>query len=228
MASTDENLEARIGRTFRKRALLREALTHSSVGERHKHSVDYERLEFLGDRVLGIVVAEHLFETFPNEGEDRLAPRLNALVNKDACARAARRIDLGAALILSSSEARTGGRNKDTILADACEALIAAVYLDGGLKAARQFIELVWAEEFASAGDAPRDPKTTLQEWSAQRKRPNPHYEVVERTGPDHAPYFVVEVRVEGVEAVRGAGSSKRDAEREAARAMLKSVGIHV
>ena len=228
MASTDDDLETRIGRPFRKKALLREALTHTSVGERQKQTIDYERLEFLGDRVLGIVVAEHLFETFPDEGEDRLAPRLNALVNKDACARAARRIDLGAALILSTSEARTGGRNKDTILADACEALIAAIYLDGGLKAARQFIETVWAEEFASAGEAPRDPKTTLQEWAAQRKRPNPHYEVVERTGPDHAPYFVVEARVEGVEALRGAGGSKRDAEREAARAMLKSVGIHV
>ncbi len=228
MASTEADLEARIGRTFRKKALLREALTHTSVGERRKQAIDYERLEFLGDRVLGIVVAEHLFETFPGEGEDRLAPRLNALVNKDACARAARRIDLGAALILSPSEAKTGGRNKDTILADACEALIAAIYLDGGLKAARQFIETHWAEEFASAGEAPRDPKTTLQEWSAQRKRPNPFYDVVERTGPDHAPYFVVEVRVEGVEAMRGAGGSKRDAEREAARAMLKSVGIHV
>ena len=228
MASTEADLEKRIGRTFRKKALLREALTHTSVGERQKQTVDYERLEFLGDRVLGIVVAEYLFEHFPHEGEDSLAPRLNALVNRDACARAARRIDLGAALILSASEAKTGGRDKETILADACEALIAAIYLDGGLKVARQFIERVWGEELTAAGEAPRDPKTTLQEWSAQRRRPNPHYEVVERTGPDHAPYFVVEARVEGVEPVRGAGGSKRDAEREAARAMLKSVGIHV
>ena len=120
MASTEADLEARIGRAFRRKALLREALTHASVGERKKRTADYERMEFLGDRVLGLVVAEHLFERFPDEGEDRLAPRLNALVNRDACARAARRIDLGAALVMSSSEAKTGGRNKDTILGDAC------------------------------------------------------------------------------------------------------------
>lgn len=228
MAFTERDLEARIGRTFRRKALLREALTHASVGERQKSAVDYERLEFLGDRVLGLVVAESLFARFPDEGEDKMAPRLNALVSRDACARAARRLDLGAALILSAAEEKTGGREKDTILADACEALIAAVYLDGGMKAARQFIEMFWAEEFTTVGDAPRDPKTALQEWAAQRRKANPSYAVVERTGPDHAPRFVVEARVDGIAASRGAGNSKRDAERAAARALLETVGIHV
>ncbi len=229
MASTEQDLERRLGRTFRRKSLLREALTHASVGgERQRSGIDYERLEFLGDRVLGLVVAEDLYERFPGEGEDKLAPRLNALVNRDACARAARRMGLGQAIVLSSAEERTGGREKDTILADACEALIAAVYLDGGLKAARQLIALFWAEEFTAVGDAPRDPKTALQEWAAARRRPNPSYTVVERTGPDHAPHFLVEARVDGVEAARGAGPSKRDAERAAARAMLETVGVHV
>jgi ribonuclease-3 len=226
--SLEAALEKRIGRRFRSKALLREALTHTSVGERRRTAPSYERMEFLGDRVLGLVVAEHLFALFPNAGENDLAPRLNALVSRDACARAARRIELGPALKLSSSEERTGGRAKETILADACEALIAALYIDGGYKAAQKFILAVWAEEFDAVRVTPRDPKTTLQEWAAQRKRPNPHYEVVERTGPDHAPRFVVEARVEGAEAARGVGPSKRDAERAAARAVLESVGVHV
>jgi ribonuclease-3 len=225
MASTDA-VEERIGRKFRERALLIEALTHASASERSRK--DYERLEFLGDRVLGLVIAEHLFNTFPNESEDALAPRLNALVNRDACARAAKRVDLGDSLILSHSESKSGGRQKETILADACEALIAAVYLDGGMEAARDFIILAWAEEFGSTDEAPKDPKTALQEWAAQRRRPNPAYDVVARSGPDHAPHFIVEAKVEGLDPLRGEGGSKRDAERAAARALLASVGIHV
>jgi ribonuclease III len=227
MASTDGDLEGRLGHVFRNKALLREALTHASAAEGRKVA-DYERLEFLGDRVLGLVVSEHLFATFPEEGEDKLALRFNALVNRDACARAARRADIGPALVLSASEARTGGRDKDTILADACEAVIAALYLDGGFKAAQVFIETCWAEEFASAGVAPRDPKTKLQEWTASLKRPNPRYDVVERSGPDHAPRFVVEAVVEGMDPMRGEGGSKRDAERAAARAMLNAAGVDV
>lgn len=226
--SAEAAFEQRIGRPFRKKALLREALTHTSVGERRESAVSYERMEFLGDRVLGLVIAEYLYGTFPDAGENTLAPRLNALVNRDACARAARRIDIGAVLRLSAAEARTGGREKDTILADACEALIAAIYFDGGMKAARQFVLTVWADEFAGVRETPRDAKTALQEWAAQRRRPNPSYAVVERTGPDHAPRFVVEARVEGLEAGRGEGASKRDAEREAARVVLGAVGERV
>lgn len=228
LQSAEAAFETRIGRRFRSKALLREALTHSSVNERREAAVSYERMEFLGDRVLGLTIAEYLYVRFPGAGEYDMAPRLNALVNRDACARAARRIDMGVALKLSASEERSGGRQKDTILADACEALIAAIYLDGGYKAAQAFIHLAWAGEFEAVETTPRDPKTALQEWAAQRRRPNPHYAVVERTGPDHAPRFVVEARVDGVEAGRGTGSSKRDAEREAARAVLNAVGEHV
>ncbi|MBL8560090.1 MAG: ribonuclease III [Hyphomonadaceae bacterium] len=228
MASSKDDFETRLGRRFRKKALLREALTHSSAAEGKAAEPDYERLEFLGDRVLGLVAAEHLHAMFPDDGEDKLAARFNALVNRDACARAARRAGLGAHLVLSAAEARTGGREKDTILADACEALIAALYLDGGMKAARAFIETYWAEEFAAPGDVPRDPKTALQEWTASKKRPNPRYDVVERSGPDHAPRFVVEAVVEGLETMRGEGGSKRDAEREAARAALRQAGVRV
>jgi ribonuclease III len=221
-------LEARIGRTFKSRELLQEALTHASTGERKGRPANYERMEFLGDRVLGLVVAQHLYETFPNASEDTLALRLNALVSRAACARAARRIALGEALSISGSEERTGGREKETILADACEALIAAVYLDAGasgLKAARQFILTAWDGEFDAVRAPPRDPKTMLQEWAAARRKANPAYTVVERIGPDHAPHFIVEAQVEGVRAARGEGASKRDAERAAAKAMLEKVG---
>lgn len=228
MASIERDLEARIGHAFARPGLLVEALTHASLSERQTGAVDYERLEFLGDRVLGLVIAEHLHRTFPREGEGALVLRLNALVNRDACARAARRVDLGAALRLAPSEDRTGGRNKDTILADACEALIAAIYLDAGYEAARAFIARAWGEDLTAGGKAPVDPKTALQEWAAQRGRPNPLYEVVARSGPDHAPEFEIEARVDGLESERARGPSKRDAEREAARRLLRKVGINV
>lgn len=225
--TTKSAFERRIGYGFGDDSLLEEALSHTSRSAK----ISYERMEFLGDRVLGLVVAQILYDRFPTAGEDALAPRLNALVSRTACARAARRIELGEALHMAPSEAKSGGREKETILADACEALIAAIYLDAGasgLKAARKFIEAAWGDDFASVEEAPRDPKTTLQEWAAQRRKANPHYEVVERTGPDHAPHFVVEARVDGIQSVRGAGASKRDAERAAARALLNTVGIHV
>jgi ribonuclease-3 len=228
MASTERDLEARIGHAFAQPSLLRQALTHPSVSGGRGGKRTYERLEFLGDRVLGLVMAEQLLALFPEEEEGKLALRFNALVRAEACARAARRIDVGSALIVSATEAKGGGRDNDTILADACEALIAAVYLDGGLEAARDLVRLAWAEEFAPSGVAPQDPKTALQEWAARRKRPNPRYDIVERSGPDHAPRFVVEAEVEGMAPARGEGGSKRDAERAAARALLKAAGVDV
>ncbi len=218
-----KRLEKRVGRAFRKSDLLARALTHSSTGE-----VNNERLEFLGDRVLGLIVAERLFRDYPDEGESGLAPRLNALVSKAACARAARRAGLGEALILSRSEQEGGGRDKDTILADACEAVLAALYLDGGLKAARDFIETYWQAEFADVVRAPRDAKTVLQEWAAATRRGQPAYKVLARSGPDHAPLFEVEVAVAGAASARGTGGSKRCAERAAALALLKAAGVDV
>jgi ribonuclease-3 len=219
-------LESRLDYQFQNRALLVEALTHASVLAGHaKNQRSYERLEFLGDRVLGLVVAERLCEDFPAEGEDGLAPRLNALVNRGACARAARRAELGPALRLSSSEAGQGGREKEQILADACESMIAALYLDGGFPAARAFVLRFWGDEFAAVKELPRDAKTVLQEWAAAKKRVLT-YELMERTGPEHAPRFVVEARVAGQPPARGEGGSKREAERAAATALLREAGV--
>ena len=222
------SVEASLGRKFRRPSLLQDALTHSSAGVGRAARVNNERQEFLGDRVLGLVVAERLYRDFAGEGENGLAPRLNALVNRTACARAARRAGLGAALTLSRSEEAGGGREKETILADACEAVIAALYLDGGLKAARDFIDKYWAEEFAAVTSPPQDAKTVLQEWAAATKRGSPRYEVLERAGPDHAPRFKVEASVQGCDPAVGEGGSKREAERAAALALLTSAGLHV
>jgi ribonuclease-3 len=221
-------LEARIGHRFTNRQVLKIALTHASAAEGRKDEPNYERLEFFGDRILGLVVAEYLFGAYPTEAEHGLAPRLNALVNKQTCARAAVRAELGPAIILSKAEEQAGGREKETILGDVAEAMIAALYLDAGMPAARAFIEKYWAEEFASVTVAPRDPKTALQEWAAAARRGVPRYRVVSRDGPDHAPEFTVEVDVKGVDPVQGQAGSKRDAEREAARALLKMVGVDV
>lgn len=185
-----------------------------------------ERLEFLGDRVLGLVCAERLWADYAGVGEDGLAPRLNAVVNRAACARAARRVGLGPALRLSPAEARSGGRDKEAILADACEAVIAALYIDGGLEAARRFVLDAFAEEFAGAARAPRDPKTALQEWAAAAFAAQPVYTLIRRTGPDHAPIFLVEARVAHLPPEQGEGASKREAERAAAKALLRRESI--
>jgi ribonuclease-3 len=220
-------LEARIGHTFEKRALLQEALTHGSAldGARVKRS--YDRLEFLGDRVLGLVVSERLLAENKSIEEGELAPRYNALVNKHACAAAARAADLGAAVLLSPSEEANGGRGKEAILADICESVIAAIYLDAGLEAARAFIYRFWGEAFDDVKATPRDAKTALQEWAAAKKK-GLHYNVVEQTGPEHAPHFVIDAQVDGFPPSRGEGGSKRDAQRAAATAFLKARGEHV
>lgn len=221
-------VQARIGWTFARRELLAEALIHSSAAEGRRDVLTNERLEFLGDRVLGLAVAEHLLAADPTCREADLALRLNALVNRTACARAARAVDLGAALTLSKAEEASGGRDKDTILADACEAVIAALYLDGGLEAARAFVKRAWGEALLQGARAVRDPKTALQEWAAARRLDAPVYTVEGRAGPDHAPRFVVDVRVGGAGAARGEGGSKRDAERAAAAALLEKVAPDV
>lgn len=220
-------LEARIGHTFEKRALLQEALTHGSAldGARVKRS--YDRLEFLGDRVLGLVVSERLLAENKSIEEGELAPRYNALVNKHACAAAARAADLGAAVVLSPSEEANGGRGKEAILADICESVIAAIYLDAGLDAARTFIYRFWGDAFDDVKATPRDAKTALQEWAAAKKK-GLHYNVVEQKGPEHAPHFVIDAVVDGFPPSRGEGGSKRDAQRAAATAFLRARGENV
>jgi ribonuclease-3 len=215
--------ERRLGYVFADRSLLERALTHSSVGGKAR---DNEVLEFIGDRVIGLLVAERLAELYPQAPEGELAPRLNALVSREACAAVARRVDLGTALRLSGSETKTGGRDKGSILAGACEAVMAAIYQDGGLEAARAAFLILWDEAFQEAGAAkPRDAKTTLQEWAQGHGRPLPAYAVIDRTGPDHQPTFRVSVSVEGLAPAVGEGRSRQEAEKAAAAELLQREG---
>jgi ribonuclease-3 len=218
-----EALEQRLGYVFQDRKLLERALTHASVGDgAAKPGLDNERLEFLGDRVLGLLTAERLIKIDPAASEGDLAPRLNVLVNRKTCARVARAIALGPALRLSGAETRTGGRDKDSILGNACEALIAALYQDAGLEETRRIFLDIWSGEFeALSAPRPKDPKTRLQEWAQGRGRPVPVYTVVQREGPEHAPVFTVEVTVEGQGCAQGQGSSRQMAEKSAALALM-------
>ena len=220
-------LQDRLGWRFRDDDLLEQALTHASVGDGARDTLDNERLEFLGDRVLGLIVAERLIHDAPAASEGELAPRLNLLVSRAACAKVARRVELGAALRLSAAETRGGGRDKESILAGACEAILAAIYQEGGLDAARTVISHLWAAEFEGL-DAPRpkDVKTRLQEWAQGAGRPLPAYAVVARSGPQHAPRFTVEVRVQGLQPVTGQGASRQAAEKAAAEALLAREGV--
>src|SRR3990167_2156683 len=217
------DLERRIGHQFEDRELLERALTHASVGDGAKKVRDNEVLEFIGDRVLGLLAAEALAQRFPKAKEGELAPRLNALVSRETCARVARAAELGPAPRLSASSSKNGGRETETILAGATEALMAALYQDGGLDAARRVFLSLWADEFDRAGEGrPRDPKTALQERAQGKGRPLPTYRVLDRTGPDHAPIFTVEVLVVGVDPAIAKGKSRQEAEKAAAKALLE------
>ena len=215
-------LEGALGHTFADRDLLERALTHASVGDGAREVRHNERLEFLGDRVLNLCAAERLMALDPDAREGEMSRRLAALVNYHACARAARRCGLPDAMRLSASASKVGARKSDAVLGDACEALIAALYIDGGLECARAFFLKFWAEEFERL-DEPRtkDPKTQLQEWAQGLGLPLPSYEVVSRTGPAHAPVFTVAVRVQGFGEERGEGGSRQAAEKAAAQQML-------
>ncbi|MDX5366836.1 MAG: ribonuclease III, partial [Alphaproteobacteria bacterium] len=184
------------------------------------------RFEFLGDRVLGLVVAGWLLETYPDADEGELAVRFNALVRKEACAAVAERAGLGAHVVMGGGEEKAGGRRKAAILADACEAVIAALYLDGGLPAAERFIRTEWAPLLDKSESVPQDAKTALQEWAQGAGKPVPEYALDGRTGPDHAPEFTVSVRVEGQPHIQAKGASKRQAEQAAARGMLEKLGL--
>jgi ribonuclease-3 len=207
---------------FTDRRLLREALRHPSAAGGAR-ATGYERLEFLGDRVLGLVIADLLLKRFPTEPEGHLARRLAALVRRDALAEVARRIDLGRFIMLSRGEEGGGGRTKAGTLADCQEAVIGALYLDGGLPVAEAFIRRLWEERLGSR-TPPRDPKTALQEWAQARGLPLPRYQTVAAEGPDHAPAFTVSVAIEGHAPSSATGASKRAAERAAAEALLDAL----
>ena len=210
---------ARIEHDFDRPELLVQALTHASIASPTRP--DNQRLEFLGDRVLGLVMAEALVRADAQATEGQLAPRFNALVRKEACADVAREIGLGEVLKLGRSEMLTGGRRKQALLADAMEAVIAAVHLDAGFDAARALVLRLWGTRLARAGDTPPDAKTALQEWVQARGHPPPDYVTVARSGPDHAPSFVIEVRLASGETAQAEAGSKRAAEQGAAQTLL-------
>lgn len=216
-------LEQRLGRRFEDRDLLERALTHSSAGDGARQIRHNERLEFLGDRVLNLLAAERLMELYPGEREGELTKRMHGLINRDACARVAERIGLPEALRLAGGESRRGGRANATILGDACEALLAALYVDAGLEPTRDVFARIWAEEFdaVSVAGAP-NPKSELQEWAAANRLAAPHYAVIDRQGPAHAPTFTVEVRAGELEPARAQGRSRQEAEKAAAQALLE------
>lgn len=216
------DFEARLGHRFADPALLTEAVTHGSAAGAARSS--NQRLEFLGDRVLGLVMARALLAADADATEGQLAPRYNALVRKETCAEVAREIGLGEVLRLGRSEMLSGGRRKEALLADAMEALIAAVYLDAGADAAESMVLRLWGDRIAGVEADARDPKTALQEWAQARGAPPPDYLEVGRSGPDHAPRFTIEVRLEDGTAARGEAGSKRHAEQAAARALLEKV----
>lgn len=221
-----KELEKLLGYKFRSEALLERALTHSSFRGSGKSREDNERLEFVGDRVLGLVIAEMLNEAFPQANEGELARRFNKLVRGETCAKVGRSIDLGKYLILSTSEAGSGGRAKETIVADAMEAVLGAVFVDSSFDKARAVVRKLWQAVDDRGPKAVADPKSALQEWAQGIGLPLPRYVEVGRTGPDHAPVFVSEVHITGRPPARGEGASKRAAEQAAAEALLSREGV--
>ena len=221
-------LAAGIGHAFVRAELATEALTHrSAIDRRPELKAAYpngnERLEFLGDRVLSLAMADLLLRRFPHEREGDLARRHAALVQAATLFEIAEAIGLGAHLVLGDSELNSGPI-KPTILADAMEALLGALFLDAGFEAAAQCIERLWGERLSRQKSAPRDAKTSLQEWAQARRLPLPAYREIGRDGPAHAPQFVVEVTIKGRDPVQGHGASKREAERHAAAVMLEAM----
>ena len=212
----------RLGHGFRKPDLLLRAVTHASIGSATRP--DNQRLEFLGDRVLGLVMAEALMASDAHAREGQLAPRFNALVRKETCADVAREIGLGEVLKLGRSEMLSGGRRKEALLGDALEAVIAAVYQDAGLDAARALILRLWGSRIATVDADARDAKSQLQEWAQARGLPPPVYEEIGRSGPDHALVFTIRVTLASGETEAATARPKRVAEQAAARSLLERV----
>ena len=223
--SNDRNkLERVLNYQFKDPALLERAFIHSSAVKDRTQS--FERLEFLGDRVLGLCISEMLYKRFPLEQEGDLGYRFTALVRAEALSLIAGKLDLGSYLVMSNGEIDSGGRQNPAIQANVCEALIGALYLDGGFKTARQFIMLHWSDLLEKDLTPQKDPKTILQELAQKQGKALPSYEIVGRSGPDHAPQFNVAVNVEGTPAVTGTGASKRAAEQDAAEIMLNEINV--
>lgn len=211
--------EGRIGHSFQRPENLLHAVTHASISSATRP--DNQRLEFLGDRVLGLVMAEALLGADTAASEGQLAPRFNALVRKETCADVAREIGLGEVLKLGRSEMLSGGRRKEALLGDALEAVIAAVYLDAGFEAAKALVLRLWGARIGAVDSDARDAKTALQEWAQARGMPPPVYAEAGRSGPDHQPVFTVSVTLETGETAEAQAGSKRLAEQQAAKVLL-------
>ena len=219
-------IEQRIGHTFADPALLATAFTHVSALKSARRADSYQRLEFLGDHVLGLIVSDMLYRAFPKADEGELSKRLADLVRREACADVAKSLGLDEAIKLGSVGAGAGARLRNSVLGDICEAVIVAVFLDGGYAAASQFVERNWTERMRKPVRPLRDPKTILQEWAQGKGLPTPVYREVERTGPHHDPQFRVAVELPGLTPAEGVGGSKRAAEKLAATALLKREGV--
>ncbi|MGA9657781.1 MAG: ribonuclease III [Asticcacaulis sp.] len=216
-------LQMKLDYRFSDAHLLELALTHASVAEGARKMADNERLEFLGDRVLGLMMAEALMEALPDATEGELSRRSHSLVSREACADVARKIDLGAALRLAAGETKSGGRQNPTILGDACEALMAAVYLDGGFDEVRRVFKPLWAEALSESGNVSRsNPKSFLQEWAVAQGFGAPVYTLIHRTGPDHAPVFTIEVCIDHLHPQSATGKSRQEAEKAAALGLIE------
>ncbi len=225
-AGLDE-IEARIGYAFADRDLLARALTHpSALNGIEKREKSYQRLEFLGDRVLGLAVAGMLFRAMPGEDEGSLSRRLSDLVRAETCAEVAAALDLGAGVRVGPTESQTAVGRRASVLADLCEAVIGAVYLDGGWPAAEAFVARNWQDRLSAGAPAQRDAKSALQEWAQGRGLATPIYRQVERSGPDHAPMFTMAVIIPGIADGTGQGSAKRSAEIAAATGVLIREGV--
>jgi len=222
MSNDRTKLEGVLNYQFRDPALLERAVIHSSAVKDRTQS--YERLEFLGDRVLGLCISDMLYKRFPLEQEGDLGYRFTALVRAEALSLVADKLDLGTYLVMSNGEIDSGGRRNPGILANACEALIGALYLDGGIETARQFILAHWSDLLEKDLTPQKDAKTNLQELAQKQGKSLPSYEIVSRSGPDHAPQFCVSVNIEGIPPAAGSGSSKRAAEQNAAEIMLSQI----
>ena len=216
-----ETIQRTLNYEFKDPSLLERAITHSSLSNEVETTRNLERLEFLGDRVLGLMTAEALWRRYPSFSEGDMAPRLNALVRKETCAKAAKAIGLDKVVRMSPAEEDNGGRAKNAILGDACEALLGALYIDGGLEAARRAYGLYWLDDFDALASRFKDSKTTLQEWAQANHKSTPVYKVLKNSGPAHAPVFHVEVLIDGVVPERASGPSKRSAQALAAQKLL-------
>lgn len=221
-----EELYTILGHRFKDQELLNEALTHTSISKglsrQKKDRKDLERLEFLGDRVLGLIISEKLFTRFDKEEAGTLSQRFHAQVQRETLAEVAIELNLSKFIQVSAELRQNSDALKPSILEDCVEALIAALYLDGGMKAAKSFVKKNWWSRIEAKGASQKDPKSALQEWAAKFNKPLPVYEVVKRTGPDHSPEFTIEVRVEGCKPMHAKSTSKRSAEKLAAENMLK------